>query len=110
MPADCNRGLQGYPHQFPGNVGTRAPPRPVRLYLSSRVAIYRKKAHDGRAYPEEVQPNSVVAPRECTDKEKVGHPYPVRKGWVEEWVGAEQENGGGSLNTKKTLQGKWGDR
>jgi len=34
----------------------------------------------------------------------------VRKGWVEEWVGAEQENGRGSHNTKKTLQGKWEDR
>ena len=34
----------------------------------------------------------------------------MRKGWVEEWVGTEQENGGGRHSTKETLQGKWEDR
>jgi hypothetical protein len=32
-----------------------------------------------------------------------------RAGW-KKLMGAEQENGGGSHNTKKTLQGKWEDR
>jgi len=26
--------------------------------------------------------SSLRGPRECADKEKVGHPYPVRKSWV----------------------------
>jgi reverse transcriptase-like protein len=88
---------------------------PLDLYLSSRVAIYRKKARDSgmddliRKKCNRIR-SSLRGPRGCADREKVGHPYTVRKGWVEEWVGTEQENGGGGRSTKETLQGKWEDR
>jgi hypothetical protein len=43
-------------------------------------------------------------------KRKLDTPYPVRKGWVNEWVGSEQEDGGINHNAKKALQGKWENR
>ena len=88
---------------------------PLDLYLSSRVAIYTKKAHDSgmddliRKKCSRIR-STLRGPRGCADKEKVGHPCPVRKGWVNEWVGSEQEEGGINHNAKKVLQGKWENR
>src|SRR6266478_6298337 len=106
------RGLKATPIK---SLETLAHVPPLDLYLSSRVAIYAKKAHESgmddliRKKCSRIQ-STLRGPRGCADKEKVGHPYPVRKGWVNEWVGSEQEDGGINHNAKKAPQGKWENR
>ena len=69
--------------------------------IRKKPTIVEWTTSSGRSAAEFNRRYGVLEARGCTDKEKVGHPYPVRKGWVDEWAGSEQEDGGINHNTKK---------
>jgi hypothetical protein len=111
---ECLRVASGPPLSNPWKDRPTCP-LDLYLYLSSRVAIYRKKVQDSgmddliRKKCDRIRA-SLCGPRKCTGKEMVGRPYPVRTGWLGEAVSTQHENGRTNCRIKKALRRKWEDR